>query len=337
MTSGHIPDDSPVHTLALTRDEPIGHSPLQPADLGELLLAFNDVTDKLQTAHEQLRAEVARLSRELSDANEQLERARRLAALGEMAAGIAHEVRNPLGSIRLYARMLMQDLADRPGERIISEKIARAASHLDTVVGDVLTFSRELRVRRQLATAGAVFDGVLEACCHDGVPGWKSIRITRSGDAVELNADSVLVQQAMVNVVRNAIEAMTESPWACGQHELTLSARKTRVRGRDEVLLTVKDTGPGVAADIVQRMFNPFFTTRTTGTGLGLAIVHRIADAHGGRVSVANNAERTPGASGAVFGLHIPMMDPGAAVSKNFTRPGLIPTHTNTHSVAEVA
>ncbi|MEK6701271.1 MAG: ATP-binding protein [Planctomycetota bacterium] len=327
------------HTLTLVGDRPTG--PLNPGDLGELLLAFNDVTGKLQTAHEQLRAEVARLTRELSDANEQLERARRLAALGEMAAGIAHEVRNPLGSIRLYARMLTQDLADRPGERAISEKIARAASHLDTVVGDVLTFSRELRVRRQATTAGTVFDGVLEACCHDGVAGWNTIRITRTGDSVELNADALLVQQALVNIVRNAIEAMVETSDPAQPHELALGARKSRVRGQEEVVLSVRDTGPGVAPEIVQRMFNPFFTTRTTGTGLGLAIVHRIVDAHAGRVSVANNAERTPGARGAVFGLHIPMKETGTGDSTPFVRSHQSPVHTgtpnNTLSIAEVA
>lgn len=332
---------APEHTLALVRDGSPSAGAMQPADLGELLLAFNDVTGKLQTAHEQLRAEVARLTRELLDANEQLERARRLAALGEMAAGIAHEVRNPLGSIRLYARMLTQDLADRPSERVISEKIARAATHLDTVVGDVLTFSRELRVRRQVATAGSVFDAVLEACCHDGVAGWKSIRITRTGEGVELNADSLLLQQALVNIVRNAIEAMVESQGAGGAHELVLGARKSRVRGWDEVVLTVKDTGPGVAAEIVQRMFNPFFTTRTTGTGLGLAIVHRIVDAHGGRVTVANNAERTPGARGAVFALHIPMKETETGDPAVFTRSlqssSNLGTLTNTGSIAEVA
>src|SRR5262249_30890105 len=96
---------------------------LDPADLAGLLAAFNDVTAKLQASHEQLRAEVSRLTRELGEANAQLERSRRLAALGEMAAGIAHEVRNPLGSIRLYARMLEEDLAHSPSEQTIAGKI----------------------------------------------------------------------------------------------------------------------------------------------------------------------------------------------------------------------
>jgi signal transduction histidine kinase len=118
-----------------------------PGELAELLGAFNDVTGRLQRTHERLQREVAGLKRELREANEQLSRSRRLAALGEMAAGIAHEVRNPLSSIRLYARMLEQDLADRPDQRSIAGRIGAAVHGLDAVVGDVLNFARELRVR----------------------------------------------------------------------------------------------------------------------------------------------------------------------------------------------
>src|SRR6185295_5586605 len=99
----------------------------------------------LQSTHESLREQVSRLQAELSEANAQVERSKRLAALGEMAAGIAHEVRNPLGSIRLYARMLEQDLADRPAERSIATKIASAVGGLDGVVGDVLSFARDAK------------------------------------------------------------------------------------------------------------------------------------------------------------------------------------------------
>src|SRR5687767_8545993 len=97
-------------------------SAMTPAELAGLMSAFNEVTGRLQQTHETLQREVVRLRGELREANEQLERSRRLAALGEMAAGIAHEVRNPLGSIGLYARMLEQDLSDRPAERATAVK-----------------------------------------------------------------------------------------------------------------------------------------------------------------------------------------------------------------------
>ncbi|MCE7972931.1 MAG: GHKL domain-containing protein [Leptolyngbya sp. PLA1] len=254
------------------------------AELGELIGAFNEVTSRLQSSHEALRAEVSRLRGELSEANAQVARSQRLAALGEMAAGIAHEVRNPLGSIRLYARMLVQDLGDRPAERGLAERIDAATRTVDAIVQDVLTFSREFRVRRDVTEVSSLLTRVLESCQHDGVPGWKQVEVVRDVDeGLVVDCDQSLMHQAMVNVVRNAYEAMAECPGR--RHELRVLARS----GGDGVVLGVEDTGPGVSPEVEARMFNPFFTTRHTGTGLGLAIVHRIVDAHGGRIRVRNN------------------------------------------------
>lgn len=292
-------------TTALAHPDPN----VQPADLAGLLAAFNDVTAKLQASHEQLRAEVSRLTRELGEANAQLERSRRLAALGEMAAGIAHEVRNPLGSIRLYARMLEQDLGDRPGERGVATKISGAARAMEGVVNDVLTFAREFRLRPTEIDIDELFDRVLEACCHDGVPGWRAVEVARAEgpDATPFEADPGLLQQALVNIVRNAFEAMADVKDR--PHRLTLG------RGIDDdwAVLRISDTGPGVSADVVARMFNPFFTTRAAGTGLGLAIVHRIIDAHAGRIQVRNNADG-PGATFEIFlpGSHPNQTEPHA-------------------------
>lgn len=285
-----------------------------PADLAELMAAFNEVTAKLEQSHEQLRDEVRRLTTELSEANAQVERSKRLAALGEMAAGIAHEVRNPLGSIRLYARMLEQDLADRPGERAVASKIAAGAIALDAVVGDVLTFSREFRVCRETINAGELFERAIESCMHDGVEGWRDVEVRRdaSADGVEFEGDAGLIRQAMVNIIRNSFEAMAAVKREQG-HTLRLSAKKmNRGRGYDGpvVVLSIEDTGDGVSPEVAGRIFNPFFTTRATGTGLGLAIVNRIADAHGGGVVIRNNRDRhgsTTNAPGACVELVVPL------------------------------
>ena len=130
-----------------TTELPAKVARLTAEDLAALMDSFNSVTAKLQASHESLRGEVARLNRELSEANAALERSRRLAALGEMAAGIAHEVRNPVGGIRLYARLLDQDLSELPRQRELAIKIGEAAKNLDQIVGDVLTFSKEFRLR----------------------------------------------------------------------------------------------------------------------------------------------------------------------------------------------
>ena len=275
------------------------------ADLVELMSAFNEVTTRLNATHQQLRSEVARLSTELTEANAALERSRRLAALGEMAAGIAHEIRNPLGGIGLYAKMLRDDLSDRLPQRELAEKIMGATRGLNQIVGDVLTFSKEFKVRGQAIEASPLLDQVVEACSHDGLPGWRSVTIERDAQAeadAEFVADSGLAQQAIVNVLRNAMEAALEN--GSGNPQVRISTKRTKEKGLGScIAIAIRDNGPGIAPEVLERMFNPFFTTRAAGTGLGLAIVHRIVDAHGGRVRVKNNAP----AAGATVELVFPV------------------------------
>lgn len=296
-----LPTDTPVPTSTKPN--------LTAGDLAELMAAFNDVTGKLQSTHEQLRAEVARLSRELRDANEQLERASRLAALGEMAAGIAHEIRNPLGSISLFARMLRDDLSDRPEQHKLAEKIMTATKGLNAVVGDVLTFSREFRVAPEPLQLPALIDRALESCQHDGVEGWQTVSITRAdkpADFAEVQGDESLLQQALTNIIRNAIEAMVET--GCETRTLRIESKRRQIAvraGKREkfACIIVRDSGTGLSSEVLTRMFNPFFTTRKAGTGLGLAIVHRIMDAHAGRVVASNNTD----GPGATIELQLPL------------------------------
>jgi len=204
-----------------------------------------------------------------------------------MAAGIAHEVRNPLGSIRLYARLLDEDLAALPEQQTLARKIGGSARALEAVVGDVLTFAREIRLQMERHEARELFEHAVDQCRAEmgKVPG---MSVVIEGE-LEVRGDATLLMQALVNLVRNAVEAMGEVPGR--DHTLTLRAKSRLVaRSRASVetctVLSVADTGCGVTADVIERMFNPFFTTRASGTGLGLAIVHRIVDAHGGRIAV---------------------------------------------------
>lgn len=273
-------------------------APLSPGDLAELLTAFNEVTSKLQATHETLRAEVARLERELRETNEALRRSERLAALGEMAAGIAHEIRNPLASIGLYARLLVGDLGDRPECREVAEKIARGVKGLDAIVGDVLTFAKRIEPRADECLASEALSKAAETCSPqlESSGATLDIRFASRAEDIGFAADAGLLQQALVNVVRNAAEALAEMPIERRPADpfVRLDAQRVRVRDRDGakrmVALIIEDNGPGVPDQVKKRMFNPFFTTRHTGTGLGLAIVHRIVDAHGGRVRVRDRA-----------------------------------------------
>ncbi len=212
-------------------------------------------------------------------------------------------MRNPLGGIRLYARMLRDDLSDRPEQRRTAEKIEEAARSLEGVVRDVLDFSREFRLRAASLCAGDIFARAI-AASGAGEPGpWRAVRVVApaEGEGPEVEADGALLQQALVNILRNAMEAATEHGVATPV--LTCDA----VSRGERVVLRVRDNGPGVPEDVRARMFNPFFTTRAAGTGLGLAIVHRIVDAHGGVVRVHNAQE-----GGAVVELELPAFAAGS-------------------------
>ena len=272
-------------------------------DLAAIISSYNEVTDKLQRSHEALGAEVVRLQKQLASTDAQLQRSKRLAALGEMAAGIAHEIRNPLAAIQLYANMLHDDLGaliEKNGDEGAAvtlgdawknaSEIASAVGGLDAVVNDVLSFAREMNpTRRQIVVMDAI-DRAVETLR----PQMESAKVgvVRPLDAeTRIYADPDLLHQALLNLIRNAVEAM--SP-----HGGTISF-ETR-REQHQSLLVVRDTGTGISERDIDRIFNPFFTTRKSGTGLGLAIVHRIVDVHGGAITVAND-------HGAVFTLSLPM------------------------------
>lgn len=296
---------------------------LGEGDLAELLRSFNDVTARLTGTHELLREEVARLKGELARANEEIERSKRLAALGEMAAGIAHEVRNPLGSIGLHARMLEQDLGDRPAQREIAGRVLTAVRGIDAIVRDMLAFARETRVDPRAVVASELFASALEEI---GAAELAKARVRVELDAgcerVRMVCDAGLIGRALVNVVRNAVEAMTERPDGGRERVLRLRAGVEGgggvgggvggEAGAGWALLRVEDSGPGVSPEVIGRMFNPFYTTRAAGTGLGLAIVHRIVDAHAGRVRVSNvEGTRKGERIGAVVELILPVEGPG--------------------------
>ncbi|MBK7405786.1 MAG: hypothetical protein IPJ41_14490 [Phycisphaerales bacterium] len=278
--------------MVAEREGGAGAAPvLSATDLAELMAAFNEVTAKLQVSHDQLTAEVVRLRGQLREADEQLERSRRLAALGEMAAGIAHEIRNPLGSIGLYSRILAEDLADRPSDRDVAVKIGRAVRGLDAIVTDVLAFAGESRLRASETDASELLACAVEGA---GPPGRGIEVLVHSSEGLSLECDEGKVRQALVNVVRNGFEAIEDAArqgWV-GRACLEASVRASELGGEGAVEFVIRDTGTGVRGESVERMFNPFYTTREAGTGLGLSIVHRIVDAHGGGYGEQQRAER---------------------------------------------
>lgn len=263
-------------------------------ELGRIILAYSEVTERLQQSHDQLHRTVQSLQMELGEKNRQLERRNRLAALGEMAAGLAHEIRNPLGGIQLYASLLAGDVKDRPDSLAIVNKISAGVKRLEALVGQVLQFSREIRtnpapadlaevVSQAVDYAGSAFEKHDVRCVVDGPA------------ALPVQVDALLLGQAVLNLLINAAEAAGPG----GVVTLTYRTPETARQAR-QFVLSVRDTGPGIPPDLLDKVFNPFFTTKDEGTGLGLAITHRVIEAHDGTLSASN----TEG-GGAMFEVRI--------------------------------
>ncbi|MHC5026819.1 MAG: sensor histidine kinase [Planctomycetota bacterium] len=277
--------------------------------------SLNSTAESLMQTHSVLHDRVEELQRELAEANARLRRSRALAALGEMAAGIAHEIRNPLGSIRLYVQMLAEDVAGQPDQSALCEKVNGAVTAMDSIVRDVLAFARDTTIRCEPVRTDVLFERALTSC--EGIITTSGVDVEMAGIGVDrFEADESLLVQAVVNVLANAIEAMASEPEAATSRCVHLYAARRPVRcpgGKRavRVVLGVGDRGPGLTAEARERMFNPFFTTRASGTGLGLAIVHRIVDAHGGHIEVQDRE-----GGGALVELCLPVRSSDAASPK---------------------
>lgn len=263
---------------------------LSQDELAGLLAGYAQAAERLKDSHDTLQLEVRRLREELAAKNRQLERRKRLAALGEMAAGLAHEIRNPLAGIQLYANLLRRDLADRPELAGVVDKMIGGVRILDALVSDVLALTHT--VQPKFASADlAVLVGSATELLSPQVHERQSRIVIQSPGSVPVVCDPHMLQRAILNLLRNAVEAAGRG----GQVFVDLAMKEKRI------CLQVADTGPGIAPEVAEKIFNPFFTTKDTGTGLGLAIVHRIIEAHEGSIRVTRAKT-----GGALFTITIP-------------------------------
>ena len=214
-----------------------------------------------------------------------VERDRRLAALGEMAAVLAHEIRNPLASMKGHAQLLAERLAPDTPERQKADRVVGEAKRLEELTADLLGFVRSKQLDRQQADPRAVLAAAAEEV---------------DGDRIDLATDNApptwpldphLMQQALTNLLRNAIQASPDGERA----EATLTQED------GNLVIQIRDHGEGVPEQDRDRIFEPFYTTRTRGTGLGLAVARRIVALHGGTITATDHPE-----GGAVFEVALP-------------------------------
>lgn len=262
----------------------------QEIDLQTILSAWNSATDRLQKTHEALSAEIARLTAELEAKNHELARKNRLADLGQMAAHVAHEVRNGLVPMKLYLSLLRRRLISDTSSVETLDKVTSSLATVEATVSDLLHFSTQ----RDPSIAAFDLKHLIAQVCDSIAPQLDAQGITTTlllENHGTFHADQEMLRRALLNLLLNSLDVMPEGG------TLTIET-STDTSG---TTLSVRDSGPGISEDHLQHLFEPFFTTKNTGTGLGLAIVDRVVQAHGGYISV-NNAS----SGGAIFTLHFP-------------------------------
>jgi two-component system, NtrC family, sensor kinase len=269
------------------------HSGDEMQDLAE---AFNDMTSKISMTYSELEHQVQERSR-------QLVRSERLASVGFLAAGVAHEINNPLASIAFCAEALDQRLeqilssAENPEHRLIGnylKMIQEEAFRCKNITEKLLDFSRFSDIKRERTDLTGLIQAVVEMIRHIGKYTRKTI-VFHPRESVMAHVDSQEIKQVVLNVIVNALESMDENG------TLRIEARYND--GAAEMVFA--DSGCGMTSDVIENIFEPFFTKRRDGkgTGLGLSIAHRIVSQHCGEISAASAGE----GSGSTFTVRLPI------------------------------
>ncbi len=215
---------------------------------------------------------------------ESVERADRLKQLGEMAAGVAHEIRNPLNGIEGFASLLQRDLPADDKRQRYATHIVEGVRTLNRTVSALLAFTNPRRIERRPVVPGSLAADCLELVragqevMADAAP--VRLDLVDHGGSGQVEIDGMQVKQVLLNLVQNAVQAVQDSERGDGRVAVTVT------RDATQVVFTVDDNGPGVPRDERQRIFTPFYTTKDHGTGLGLAIAHTMVSLHGGSLTV---------------------------------------------------
>ncbi len=235
---------------------------------------------------------------------EEVARDRRLRAMGEMIAQIAHELRNPLGSLELFSGLLSQNAVSSESIEYLGHMMTSIAS-MDRLIGNLLYHTRAPELQESslesvpfLGRISQDFDRMVRSAGRSRTARTLTLSADPSPVPAVLRVDEELLYHSLFNLVSNALEALLGlSPGDTRPREIRI---ETRLGSSGEYLFLVKDNGTGIAKEVAERIFDPFFTTRAKGTGLGLSIVHNIASAHGGEIRYAREEGWT------MFSLLIP-------------------------------
>jgi signal transduction histidine kinase len=232
---------------------------------------------------------------------EERERLRdRLAAVGEMAAAIAHEVKNPLAGIEVMAGLLRRKIPDIPDAQAVLTDIIAEAKMANAIVQEVLEFVRPIRLQVEHTGIAEALHAAVSLADTKAARGFIDVNVDVPAELPEIQADHHQLTQLFTNLLINAYEAME------GKGQVVINASTMQQDdgggGREAVRVEVQDSGPGMSSDVADHVFDPFFTTKAQGSGLGLAIVRKIVDAHDGQIDL-----RTAPGSGTLVRVTLPV------------------------------
>jgi two-component system sensor histidine kinase FlrB len=249
---------------------------------------FAETSERLEARYYELLRETEGLRAALKAKDAEMKRRERLAALGETAAALAHEVRNPLGAMQLFLSLLRQDVADRPQAAALVNEIGKSLTNLNGVVSNILHFAKHRAVNRVPMNIAAVIQEVCSQIQAQMSPPGK-VTVALAGTPFILGDEHGL-RQVFYNLLTNAAQAVNYTG--------TLSV-STRTEAGMLVVL-VQDNGQGIKESILPTLFEPFVSGRESGTGLGLSIVRQVVELHGGTIKAWNN-------QGACFEIQLPI------------------------------
>jgi signal transduction histidine kinase len=260
---------------------------------GNLVNVLAEALRVQSSKYQKVAEELADANRNLREAEAAVRRSERLAALGQLSAGLAHELRNPLGTMRVSAEMLAKNVAaENELAREMAGFIASEVDRTNSLVTRFLEFARPLQLKPAVVDITEVLDRAVTLVERDAPQYRVTFYKNYSPDLAPFPLDAELMERVFYNLLLNAAQASAESG--------AITVKTRAVDGTAEV--AVIDRGPGVDPKIMEQIFNPFFTTKPDGVGLGLAIVSKIVDEHGGRITV----ESEP-AKGTVFRVYLPI------------------------------
>jgi two-component system sensor histidine kinase HydH len=217
---------------------------------------------------------------EVKRLKEEVERNKRLASIGMLAAGVAHEIRNPLSSIKGFATYFRDRYRDIPEDQEIAGVMIDEVERLNRVIGQLLEFARPMSIERETVPLPVLINHTIKMIEGDAAFKGIDIKLGDLENQGDVCLDKDKIKQVLLNVYINAMEAMEKGG--------TLRVEATRDIVKNTVSIVVTDTGKGIKDEDLEHVFDPYFTTKPTGTGLGLALVHKIVHAHGGEVGITS-------------------------------------------------